>query len=157
MIEIKNIFKSITHIVHADSGVHDTRIMHPMREWLIGLGGVTLGVLCGAIFAVLVYQSYSRSAQAEIVVMETAVPYRAAMVERALETYLEKRREYDSLVAVSAPLVEDVPVATSTLPGTETTMATTSSEVVMPPPEVMPAMIEAKESEGNSVVPDLAI
>jgi len=153
MIETKDIVKMVKHIVRHDNGVPDTRIMHPMREWLIGLSGVTVGIIGGSIFALLVYHSYSLSARDVMTVAETVVPYKAVLVEQALDTYLEKRRVYESLTGVSTPV----------LPQTELSPSNTSIIDVMATTSVDTSVSEGEDSlsenEGNEGVstPDLAI
>jgi len=154
MIETKDIVKMVKKIVRHDKGIPDTRIMHPMREWITGLVGVAIGVLVGSLFAFSVYQSYSASTTEVIVVTETVVPYKAALVEQALASYLEKRNVFEGIIGVSklSP-AEDVVMGTSTPPVVETKLATTSLEVS----PVIEDAIDVSEGSEEAIVPDLAI
>lgn len=153
MIETKDIIKMVKKIVSHDKGVPDTRIMHPMREWLIGLIGVTIAVAGGSLFALFVYNSYSESSTNVVAVTETVVPYKAGLVEQALEIYLEKKSVYEGLIGTStvSPVI-DTSVSTATSSEVQTEAASSTREL---PPVVSPA--EEIESAEAVVVPDLAI
>ena len=67
MIEAKDITKMVQHVVRRDSGKSDAVIMHPLREWALGLFVVGLLVLWGVIFTIALFRVYSSS-------LETVVP-----------------------------------------------------------------------------------
>lgn len=153
MIEKKDIFKMVRHIVRQDNGVPDTRIMHPMREWLTGLGGVIILVLGGSVFAASVYQSYTLSTAAEVAIPERVVPYNGTLIEQALEMYLKKQVIYDGLVGTSEMILPTTQSATTTSPLVQTDIATTSLKTLIP-------SVDTSDAENNSdenVISNLAI
>lgn len=133
MIETKDITKMVAHIVRRDNGIADTSIMHPMREWMLGLAVVFLLVAGGVGFNVLMYQNYHDALTTPVAVTETIVPYKAAPVARAINYYEAERVIYESILGIH---VSNVPVvvagirteATSTeLIGVKTVTSTTSA------------------------------
>ena len=152
MIETKDIIKMVAHIVRHDNGVPDTRIMHPLREWLIGLVGVTVGVACGSVFAGATYHAYSLSTRNEIEVIETAVPYKAALVDQALETYLAKQAVYEKLIVANIVPIIATQNSTSTNVVIETEVATSSPEV-----NIGDAQLREAVNKPVTADPDLAI
>lgn len=153
MIDIKPFLKMMNQTTGRDTSIPDSRIMHPMREWLTGLTGVIIGVVCGSVFALSQYRSYSSSTNTEIVVSETVVPYKAALVDKALKTYLEKKAVYESLLGTTVITQEPTDSSSSTVP-VAAPEATTSSDVVAPLKE---EVIEEVEPVTDNSTPDLAI
>ncbi len=130
MIETKDIIKMVKHIVRHDNGVPDTRIMHPMREWLIGLCGVFALVLGGSLFAAFVYQSYSLRAASEVVTPGIAIPYKAALIEEVLLQYQAKQNAYDQILGKK--LNEGVDLDSGTTTSSTVGAQGTSTNIVSP-------------------------
>lgn len=121
MIETKHITQMVQHIVRRNRGLSDPQIMHPMREWLIGI--VVTGVvgIIGSVAAALLYHSYSELRGTEIAVVATSTPYKVKIVDAALAEYRQKRKSYDALLDKKA-----APIVAS------------STEVTIVPSEVIP-------------------
>ncbi len=88
----------VQHIVRRNRGVSDPQIMHPMREWLIGIIATVIVGVFGSISAAFLYHSYDVLRGTEIAVVATSTPYKTKVVERALVEYREKRENYDVLL-----------------------------------------------------------
>jgi hypothetical protein len=140
MIETKDITKMVAHIVRRDAGIPDASIMHPMREWVLGLTVVFFLVLGGVAFNVVMYRSYHDALFAPVEVTETVVPYRAAAVARAITYYEAERKTYESILGTRS-VIEQAPAATST--STSTTEATSTDSVPVIPGSVMDASTSA--------------
>jgi hypothetical protein len=158
MIEPKDISKMVAHIVRRDSGIPDASIMHPMREWVLGLAVVFLLVVAGMVFNVLMYRAYHDELSAPLSVEETVVPYKAALVAHAISYYEAERKTYESLLGthsmlgeVSATIVppiatssDEIATSSSVASGLSTTSASTADttpkvpEVSVPPPQPAP-------------------
>lgn len=98
MIETKDITKMVSHILRRDKGIADTELMHPVREWFIGLGLTSLAVALGSWFCFYLYLSYSAEMQKEVVVVEQAVPYQATAVKNALELFAFKQKKFSEII-----------------------------------------------------------
>ena len=133
MIETKDITNMVAHIVRRDKGIPDTNIMHPMREWVVGLAVVFLLVAGGVVFNIIMYQSYSEALSAPVTVTETVVPYKAAVVAQAITHYQTERTRYKSLLGTVSTLPQSVVTPTevreipSDIPVMSTTTATTTA------------------------------
>lgn len=153
MITIQAILKMMNRAPGHNASIPDSRIMHPLREWLTGLLGVIIGVVGGSVFAWSEYRSYSVSTNAEIVVSETVVPYKAALVDKALKTYLEKKAVYESLLGTTVAIEESVGVSSTTVSVVENEATTSPVEKIPIKEESVTNAAQSEESD----VPDLAI
>lgn len=98
MIETKDITKMVKHIVRRDQGARDPQIMHPSREWFTGLSLVTLIVVFGSWFCFYTYNNYIQQINGDVPVVESSVPYQAAVVDKAVQSLIEKRKTYQSIL-----------------------------------------------------------
>ncbi len=107
--------------------VRDPQIMHPDREWAIGLFVAALIFAVSGYWSIQTYLS-NRSATAHGVVDDkTETVYRASIVKEALETVRNRERELQNLtqsVAIPEPAPE---VASTTLEEVADTQEATST------------------------------
>ncbi len=153
MIETKDITKMVQHVVRRKRGIADPQIMHPMREWVIGIGVAAAVVTAGSVLAATLYNYYDEKRDTIITVSETLVPYNAALIESALTQYRQKQQQYNLIVGTS---ISSVPTTESTKE-TATSTETTESGVVKDEiriPEIIPQ--ETVDAEAVTT-PDLAI
>ena len=134
MIETKDIKKMVAHIMRRDKGIADPQLMHPTREWFIGLGMATLIVLLGSWFCWYIYSSYVQTIVSELSVSEPVVPYQAASIAEAIKIYESKQIKFSEILG-KTPDVEAIVVSTSTelLTEPENTPATTTSTTLSEP------------------------
>jgi hypothetical protein len=91
--------------------------MHPMREWLVGISVVFIGVALGALLGIYLYRTYEVKSEAEMSITETAVPYQAAKIAEALLMYNAKKSVYEGILTGTTILIPaDPAVATNTSP-----------------------------------------
>jgi hypothetical protein len=149
MIEKSDITKMVQHVLRRSRGVSDPQIMHPMREWVTGIGITVAGVVCGAVLAGSLYVYYDDRSDELVEAPETLIQYKAAVVAEALETYRMKQARYDELVQAPANQVatstndtedetDTVPIEAETLPADTT---------VIPPATIAPAVLPATRDE----------
>ncbi len=113
MIETKDITKMVAHIIRRDKGIADPQLMHPTREWFIGLGITTLIVLFGSWFCWYIYSVYSQTISSELSVNEPVVPYQAASIAEAIKIYEGKQLKYSEILGKTLD-AEAVIISTST-------------------------------------------
>ena len=120
------------HILKHSQGLQDHKIMHPERDWLIGLG-LALVIFTGS--AIGSVYTYWKNKNIEVTpdestVKETVV-YREAVVKDALASFEKRNKEREALIAQfsGAELKETVSEATTTISTSPT--ATTTTEAVI--------------------------
>ena len=59
MISKKDITKMVKNVVRRDRGVPDRRLMHPRREWSVGLLLWITVVLAGGFYAAVTFNTYT--------------------------------------------------------------------------------------------------
>jgi hypothetical protein len=138
MIETKDIKKMVAHIIRRDKGIADTTIMHPAREWYLGLGLASLIVCFGSWFCWYLFSSHKLEMQKEIVVIEQAVPYQAATVKSALELFAIKQKKYDEILGTKdiAASSEAPSIATSTDSAVVSEEVSATPEVIIDPASI---------------------
>jgi hypothetical protein len=121
MMSKKELTKIAKRIVKADRGLRSPQLIHPNREWGIGiLSAVIIFVACAVWSAsvFLEYRDISVSSGEENTAISTV--YREAMVERVLGDFKERADEHARLKGQMVievepePEVEDENTATST-------------------------------------------
>lgn len=137
--------KKITSVIAAKKrkSSFDRSIMHPEREWFIGLSVILTILAVGLYWSVFQYDRYRNVSTNGESVTEGETVYKDNLVEAALVDFSKRKEEYNNvkadLLGAPAPVVPIV------------------EEVVTEPVEVVeetPAQ-EAEELPGD-VVPDLA-
>ena len=121
-------------IMRRQSGLHDYQIMHPTRDWYIGLAIAVSIFLVGAAASAQLYFmnkniSLDTNAEAEVVV------YRESIVEAALERLRERDAVFSALQTApgNQPVV---PVATTT-PAIPTEEVASTTPVTTTPVETL--------------------
>ncbi len=140
MIEKKDILAMVRHVTRHSRGVRDPQIVHPMREWITGVGVVLIGVAVGGLYSFVVYNRTLSDQSEQPLAPIVAVPYQAAIVEQALTEYGARRVQYDLIIGAipnAAPI--DVPtnneeVGTTTAP--ELPTIPVENEEIVPVPVV---------------------
>jgi len=97
MIEKKDLYKMARHIFRHSHGISDTKIMHPMREWVIGLGGSFATIIIGAVVSINTFVSFNQEQIYHPDVTEVAIPYNASLVEAAISKYQAKIDTYQTI------------------------------------------------------------
>tara|TARA_B100000745_G_scaffold285608_1_gene220947 strand:- start:971 stop:1348 length:378 start_codon:yes stop_codon:yes gene_type:complete len=97
MIDKKEILKMATHVFKKGQGYPDRRLMHPRREWSVGVLLLTIVILLGGFASSQIYLKYSNI---EALIPETEVEivaYDEAAVKEALETFRKRAGLYGTL------------------------------------------------------------
>lgn len=129
MIEKKDIFNAVKHIVQHNASPKKVQIMHPTREWFVILAIATVGVFAAGIYSYIMYTWYDLRS-AEMVMLETpTVPYRAPVVASALQDYRALEAAYSDRVSGLAAVAPALPLESDTDDvGTTTEAVTPSAE-----------------------------
>jgi hypothetical protein len=143
MIEKKDILAMVRHVTRHSRGVRDPQIVHPMREWMLGVGFVAIGVLVGGLYSFMVYNRTLSDQLEQPIVAVPRAPYQATVVEQALTKYGDRRAQYDAILdRTPAPVPVEIDNDLDLIPVT--------------PPE-LPAEQSGSEDELLPVVPDTPV
>ena len=114
MIDKKNLIKMAKAIVRHDNGYPDKRLMHPQREWFIGLVLFVVVVLIGSFFAGNIFITYQNIDTSKGDSGKSIPVYRQTIITDALDRYKTHTKEYEQLRAVVATVHDTNGAASST-------------------------------------------
>lgn len=142
----KDLFKKIaTRITQKHTALQNSRIMHPVRDWAIGLIIAVVLFFMSAAWSANEYVTYRDVTVVAQNIDEEVVVYRASMVSAALQEFEQRAILHQSLLTQSAPVVVEAPVesvATSSVV-TEDEEYTDAAEAIV------------EENDGEEVLPIL--
>jgi len=163
-------------LFHHKQGLERPKLMHPQRDWLIGvlIGVVIIMVMIG--WSAYTYLDRRDAIELEDSSIEAEIPvYKADLVEDALNLFAERKAAFAQLnqssateVQSPADLVDDIATSSATTStAASTTTATTSTTAVgeegvtrvAPDQDVAPALTPSNstsESEESVGTPTLA-
>lgn len=126
-------FKQIAKkLIKQQQGLHDVQIMHPAREWHLGIMLALLIVGSSVIYSTSTYYKNKRADMADITIVESdPVVYRENMVAEALANLQKRDSIRESLInEMPVPVeVADLEIATSS-PAEEVGTSTEATEEV---------------------------
>lgn len=142
MMNRKTFSKITKRIMRSQKGIRDPKLVHPRREWVIGILAASFVLIGAAAWSATTYLNYQdieltmgQGTEAEVVV------YRESLVNASLEVFTERQRELDRLMNGLGPASIETGEAVSD----EDIPAATSSETV-----VQPSVPEDVDSSGTS-------
>ena len=97
MIDKKHIIKMAKAVVRRDKGYPDRRLMHPQREWFIGLAMFTFLVFLGSLFAAHTFVTYQNIDALDGDPGSSIPSYKEASVAKALTLYRLRAQEFTKL------------------------------------------------------------
>lgn len=107
-------------VLHPNNGLVSPKLIHPGREWLIGVtvAAVIFGVI--AAWSAQMYLEYKDTTVAEVTETEVAV-YRTALVNSALDDFSVRTDKHEDFISINliekdpiAPEVDDLNIASTT-------------------------------------------
>jgi hypothetical protein len=111
MIDKKEFKKMAKKILKSDRGVQNPKLMHPAREWGIGVLSGLLVLAASAAWSANTYVSYRNNANINNSSVDSEVIiYRALQVETALKTFSDRNERYGSFVGGNNNLPGEEPV-----------------------------------------------
>ena len=129
MIETKDIKNMVAHIIRRDKGIADPQLMHPTREWFVGLFIAFVIVVCGSWFCVYIFSTYRDKMNTPVVVTEPAVPYQAARIAEAIKIFEAKQRTFSEILTGAGTTVAESPER----PALNTIESTTTPKLIIEP------------------------
>ena len=99
MISKRDIAKIAKRVLKRQSGVRDHQIIHPRREWAVGLLGGLILLIVGATWSFFTYRDVSgREVENTDTVEVEQTIYRDELVNAALEKLRERQASYQALL-----------------------------------------------------------
>lgn len=95
------------HITRRSAGRRDNRIIHPQRDWLIGLMATTMLFLAGSVYAGFVFFTELHHEVDPSTVSVETTSYRYDLIQEVLGTYTDRAETFEALRA-------EEPISTST-------------------------------------------
>ena len=105
MITKNDIIGMARHITRRGNNIPDMKLMHPTREWFVGLGIVLITVIAGATYNAFSFRYYSSLESRVVGGSAEVVAYRGDAVQRVLATYQTRSATFDALRAGIVPTV----------------------------------------------------
>lgn len=130
----KDILKSIQRLLPRRRLDYRRRVMHPVRDWLIGLLLFAIVVIAGGVYCAQTFVTYRNVNTEGGTIDETIIQYNRMMVEQALEAYTARKEAYDT-AEISAP--ETTADTSTTTDSSEDVEASDSSEASAPAGDVL--------------------
>ncbi len=107
MISKSDLIKMARHVARRSEGYADPRIMHPARDWLIGLSAATaLFLALSAAAGYLFWSRNSHDPYGEVTL--STVTYDRATAEAVLTRYRERSLRYRALGGIEASTAESI-------------------------------------------------
>jgi hypothetical protein len=118
-------------ILRHQEGLEDRTIMHPVREWFVGLAiGIVVFIAVALMSGYAYWQNKQENVTFETEVAETTI-YSESQVKEALRLYRTRDRERMSLIGgievTEIPVTEQATTTATTTPLEEATSTATSS------------------------------
>ncbi len=114
MIGTKNILKITRHVMKRNKGAFDVDLIHPGREWFIGL------LVSSALFLILggyagyLFHSQSKKLAQPVSPDSTLVEYKQEHAREVLNRFGERTKEFEQLRADRKSTPEPIPVVEET-------------------------------------------
>ena len=148
-----NFAQKITAVVAARKrkGSFDRSIMHPEREWFIGLSLVLIILLGSVYWSVVRYNQYSNVTTSETSDGDELLIYKNGLVKSALVDFAKRAEEYEAVKAalgsniVVSDQVEESPVEVTSDAPEEIIIDENDAEVE---PKIEPGLPPAEEASG---------
>lgn len=115
MINTTQILKMAKAAARHDHGYPERRLIHPHREWLIGIMLFTVLLIAGCVAVGLLFMHYQNIEQTVTVEEQRVQTYQAGTVADVLSIYAERTEMFDTMQAQSTlPPESATSVSTST-------------------------------------------
>lgn len=114
MIDKNTILKFVKHVHKRGQGVSDRRLLHPQRDWLIGVGVFVVAFGAATVASIHVFGLYKNIDQQIYEVNKELPKYQEVAVTTVLETFAKRELYFDALVAGIQPKIEVVEEVAST-------------------------------------------
>lgn len=133
MISKTDIIKMTRTVFKRSQGYRKHEVMHPSREWFIGIGLLIVVVVVGGVINALEYRSYNTLEQATKGAPLSINKYSHVLAQKARDRYEGKMQKFDTLSdeVPAAPVVPDI------VGGSATSTASTTPDAEVTPEDLV--------------------
>ena len=128
MINKQDILKMVHHVTKRSRGIPDKRLMHPVREWLIGLLGMVLVVVVGVIYSVHLFTTFSNVTEITHTESAISIRYNETLINEAREQFGVRSDKFNELRGLRVAPPPSPATTTEALPEAEDADANDASE-----------------------------
>ena len=107
MIDQTEVLKIAKHAFKRGKGVPDRRIIHPRRDWAVGILIFTTILATGSYYSMTVLSTYRDVDTSGGTAAERVPKYQAEQIERTINTYKDKEAAFNSLINQTTVVIED--------------------------------------------------
>jgi hypothetical protein len=95
-----NILKMAKHISKSKNGKYDRRILHPEREWIIGISFFLILSFAGSIFSARLYVRYSNVDSVNVSSAEDLVDNSSlTLIKEVIEQYDKREEQFNEIAS----------------------------------------------------------
>ena len=91
------ILKVVSHLKKRVRGIPDHRIMHPVRDWTIGLAVTTIIFICSTLYAGYAFLVRSKAVDDEIRIESTVIVYKRDAAQEVMEEFSDRVSNFEAL------------------------------------------------------------
>lgn len=109
MISKADILKMAQHVTKRGNDIPDRKLLHPNREWVIGLGIFLVLTIAGAVYNTLLFRYYLGVESTVTANALERAEYKQTLITEVLAEYGARSAAFEALHATysEAPVVED--------------------------------------------------
>lgn len=108
MINKKDVTKIFKKVIKRDHGVPDRQLMHPKREWSVGLFLFSILIVAGSTYALIIFNDYSDISVDKESVEVNQLHYKRADAQEAIRLYQQRKDVFDKTVSETNSHVTEV-------------------------------------------------
>lgn len=87
----------VRHIAKRSEHIPDRKLMHPARDWFIGLSAAVVLFVCSVLFAFMTFNTQSEKINRVVPVTETVSVYKSEEAQAILKAYDERITTFNAL------------------------------------------------------------
>lgn len=95
------------HVFKRGKGYPDRRLMHPHREWALGLAALMVVLCTGGFFAAQTYIQYRDIKMLEEVALQQVPQYNDVAVQNVLAAFRVRKELYETFIGETALVAEE--------------------------------------------------
>ena len=112
MINKNDINQIVKNILKREQGIPDRRLMHPKREWAIGLLVCLLVVLSGGIYSFIIFNIYSNIKIEDVEANVSVLNYKRADALKAIDVFQKRSDDHDLIISTRPVVIDEVVIET---------------------------------------------
>lgn len=126
----KTLLTRLGGLVSHKEATFDKRMIHPLREWLIGVFFFLVIIIIGGAYSALLFVEYKNIAADENASQDPVVRYNQVLVEHMLTQYQARSEAYDAFTTNIGATASEENVMQSDPITSTSTVASSSPEVI---------------------------